>query len=111
LSKELIEEAPAVAHKLWFCVFDTSNSNLIGINLFLQSVAIDTEHLGRANLIAQVGAKRLFQQRLFDLLKIDFVKIVQLDLGIPLLGKENLKLTFDQLFKAYGLKVGDKQMI
>lgn len=88
-----------------------SSADFVAINLFLESVSVDTEHLCRLHLIAIVDSESQFDQRLFNLLQHDFVKSVELDLRFVLLLEKNFQFTTHELFKTDGLKICDEKTV
>ena len=62
-----------------------SSADFVAINLFLESVPIDTEHLGGLHLIAVIDSESQFDERFFNLFQYDFVKPVEFDLRFMLL--------------------------
>jgi hypothetical protein len=69
----------------------SANADLIVIDFFLESVAVDAKHLGRLHLIAVMRKKREFDERLLNLLEHNIVQSVQLYLGFLLLLEKNFE--------------------
>lgn len=88
-----------------------SNSDLITINLFLERVAIDTEHPGGFNLIAVIDAQSKFDKGLLNLFENNLMKAVEFDLCLLLLLEQDFQLATHQFFKTDGLKVCNEKIV
>lgn len=99
------------AHRRACGLVRAANADFVVVDLLLECVAVDTEHLRSTDLVAVVREKSELDQRLFNLFENDVVETVEFYLSFFLLLEENFQFALYELLEANALEVSNEEVV